>query len=128
MVPALARTLSGGFSNGLDRGPDGNPGHRERFQDRGGHRARSEADVIRFTLDEPDFDSAPHINQAGIDNILKGNSHYVDPAGISSFRQAVAAYVGRTRSLTADPDQVVALPGAKPGIPYTIITYVNPGR
>jgi aspartate/methionine/tyrosine aminotransferase len=84
-------------------------------------------DVIRFTLGEPDFDSAPHINQAGIDNILKGNTHYVDPAGISSFRQAVAAYVSRTRGLSVDPDQVVALPGAKPGIPYTVITYVNPG-
>ena len=37
--------------------------------------------VIRFTIGEPDFDSAPHINQAGIDGILKGNTHYTDPAG-----------------------------------------------
>lgn len=85
-------------------------------------------DVIRFTLGEPDFDSAPHINQVGIENILKGNTHYVDPAGLLSFRKAAAAHISRTRAIDVDPDLVVALPGAKPGIPYTVITYVNPGE
>ena len=49
-------------------------------------------EVIRFTLGEPDFDTAPHINQTGIDNILAGNTHYTDPAGILPLRQAVAAF------------------------------------
>jgi aspartate/methionine/tyrosine aminotransferase len=84
-------------------------------------------DVIRFTLGEPDFASPAHVNQAGIDNILKGNTHYVDPAGILPFRKAIAAYVSRTRELEVDPDQVVVLPGAKPGIGYSVISYVNPG-
>jgi len=85
-------------------------------------------DVVRFTLGEPDFDSASHINQVGIDNILKGNTHYVDPAGILSFRKAAATHVSQTRGIEVNADQVVALPGAKPGIPYTVITYVNPGE
>ena len=68
-------------------------------------------DVIRFTLGEPDFASPKHVNQAAIDNILKGNTHYVDPAGLLSYRQAVAAYVSRTRDLIIHPDRVVALPG-----------------
>ena len=84
-------------------------------------------DVIRFTLGEPDFASPKHVNQAAIDNILKGNTHYVDPAGLLSYRQAVAAYVSRTRDLNIHPDRVVALPGAKPGIGYSVICYVNPG-
>jgi aspartate aminotransferase len=42
--------------------------------------------VIRFTIGEPDFDSAPHINQAGIDSIVKGNTHYTDPAGVRALR------------------------------------------
>ena len=84
-------------------------------------------DVIRFTIGEPDFDSAPHINQVGIDNILSGNTHYTDPAGILPLRKATAAHVEKTRGIPVDPDQVIILPGAKPAIGYTMMTYVNPG-
>lgn len=83
--------------------------------------------VIRFTIGEPDFDSAPHINQAGIDNILAGNTHYTDPAGIRSLREAVSTHVRKTRGIEVDPDEVIILPGAKPAIGYTMMSYVNPG-
>jgi len=83
-------------------------------------------DVVRFTLGEPDFASPSNVNQAGIDSILKGNTHYVDPAGTAPFRKTVADYVSRTRQLDVQPDRVVALPGAKPGIGYSMMSYVNP--
>jgi len=92
--------------------------------------ARAQArgvDVIRFTIGEPDFDSAPHINQVGIDNILAGNTHYTDPAGIKPLRDAVAAHVRKTREIDVDPRQVIVLPGAKPAIGYSMMSYVNPG-
>ena len=83
--------------------------------------------VIRFTIGEPDFDSAPHINQAGIDSILKGNTHYTDPAGVRALREATAAHVKKTRGIDVDPDEVIILPGAKPAIGYSLMSYVNPG-
>ncbi len=83
--------------------------------------------VIRFTIGEPDFDSAPHINQVAIDNILAGNTHYTDPAGIRSLREAAAVHVRKTRGIDVDPDEVIILPGAKPAIGYTMMSYVNPG-
>jgi aspartate/methionine/tyrosine aminotransferase len=83
--------------------------------------------VIRFTIGEPDFDSAPHINQAGIDGILKGNTHYTDPAGVRALREATAAHVKKTRGIDVDPDEVIILPGAKPAIGYSLMSYVNPG-
>ena len=49
--------------------------------------ARAQArgmEVIRFTLGEPDFDTAPHISQAGIDSILSRQARKVamgDPPG-----------------------------------------------
>ena len=92
--------------------------------------ARAQArgvDVIRFTIGEPDFDSAPHINQVGIDNILAGNTHYTDPAGIKSLREATAAHVKKTRGLDVSADQVIILPGAKPAIGYAMMSYINPG-
>lgn len=84
-------------------------------------------DVIRFTIGEPDFDSAPHINAVGIENITKGNTHYTDPAGIRPLREAASAHVKRTRGLTVDPDQIIILPGAKPAIGYSLMSYVDPG-
>jgi len=84
-------------------------------------------DVIRFTLGEPDFDTADHIKQAGVDAILAGNTHYTDPAGIKPLRNAVAAHIGKTRGLDVDPDQVIVLTGGKPAIGFAMMSYVNPG-
>ena len=69
----------------------------------------------------------PHINQVGIDNILAGNTHYTDPAGIKPLREATAAHVKKTRGLNVSADQVIILPGAKPAIGYAMMSYVNPG-
>ncbi|MXZ61638.1 MAG: pyridoxal phosphate-dependent aminotransferase [Acidobacteria bacterium] len=91
-------------------------------------RARARGvDVIPFTIGEPDFDSAPHINEAGIAAIRAGDTHYTDPAGIAPLREALAAYVSRTRGIEVTADRVIILPGAKPAIGYTMMAYVDPG-
>jgi aspartate/methionine/tyrosine aminotransferase len=84
-------------------------------------------DVIRLTIGEPDFDSAPHINEVGIAEIRRGNTHYSDPQGTLALRTAIAEYVARTRGIAVEPARVVVLPGAKPSIALTIQTYVDPG-
>ncbi|HEU4641797.1 MAG TPA: pyridoxal phosphate-dependent aminotransferase [Gemmatimonadaceae bacterium] len=83
--------------------------------------------VVRLNLGEPDFDSAPHINDAAIDAIRAGKTHYCDPAGLPELRRAIAAHVCRTRALDVDPDRVVVTPGGKPSIGYAMQTYVDPG-
>ncbi len=91
-------------------------------------RARARGvDVIPFTIGEPDFDSAPHINEAGIAAIRAGDTHYTDPAGIAPLREALASYVSRTRGIEVAADRVIVLPGAKPAIGYTMMAYVDPG-
>ncbi len=92
----------------------------QRCRDRG-------MDVIPFNLGEPDFDSAPHINQVGIHEIEAGNSHYCNPQGLPSLRGAIADHVARTRGLEIELDRIVVTPGAKPPIGYTMLTYVEPG-
>ena len=84
-------------------------------------------DVIKFNLGEPDFDSAEHINRAGIAQIEAGNSHYCDPQGIAPFRQAIARHISTTRGIDVDPGRVVVTSGAKPPIGFTMQTYVDPG-
>ncbi len=84
-------------------------------------------DVVKLNLGEPDFNSAPHINEAAIAQIRAGNSHYTDPQGIPALREAVARHVTQTRGVEVGPDRVVVTPGAKPPIGYTMQTYVDPG-
>jgi len=84
-------------------------------------------EVIKFNLGEPDFDSAPHINQVGMREIEAGNSHYCNPAGLLSLRQAIAEHIGTTRGIEVTADRVVVTPGAKPPIGYSFLSYVNPG-
>lgn len=84
-------------------------------------------DVVKLNLGEPDFDSAPHINRVGAEQIAAGNSHYVDPQGILPLRDAIARHVARTRGIEVEPDRIVVTPGAKPPIGYAIQTYVDPG-
>jgi aspartate/methionine/tyrosine aminotransferase len=84
-------------------------------------------EVVKFNLGEPDFDSAPHINQVAADEIAAGNSHYCDPSGILPFRKAIAAHIGHTRGLDVDPARIVVTPGAKPPISFSLMTYVDPG-
>ena len=84
-------------------------------------------DVIRFNLGEPDFDSAPHINEVAKREIDAGNSHYCDPAGLRSLREAAARHIATTRRIDVDPERVVVTPGAKPPIGYSIQAYVEPG-
>ncbi len=84
-------------------------------------------DVVRLNIGEPDFDSAPHINEAAIAEIRRGNSHYCDPQGLPALRVAICDHIERTRGLKVTPDRVVVTPGGKPPIGYTVQVYANPG-
>ncbi|SHF58681.1 Aspartate/methionine/tyrosine aminotransferase [Caldanaerobius fijiensis DSM 17918] len=84
--------------------------------------------IISFALGEPDFDTPENIKQAGIRAILENKTHYGPSAGIPELREAVAAYISRTRGIDVSPDEVVITPGAKPIIFYTIHALVNPGE
>lgn len=84
-------------------------------------------DVVRLNIGEPDFDSAPHINEAAIAQIRAGNSHYTDPQGTPALRAAVATHVARTRGVPADASRVIITTGGKPSIGFTMQAYVDPG-
>lgn len=85
------------------------------------------ARVIRFNLGEPDFNSSDFINRVAIENIQRGNSHYCPPAGLESFRRAIARQIAETRGVEVDPENIIVTTGAKPPISYALLTYVNPG-
>lgn len=84
-------------------------------------------DVVKLNIGEPDFDSAPHINEAAVAEIRRGNSHYVDPQGVLALREAICDHVARTRGIVVTPDRVVVTSGGKPPIGYAVQAYVDPG-
>jgi len=83
--------------------------------------------VVKLNLGEPDFEAPAHVAAVAKAQIDAGNGHYCHPAGIEPLRRAIATQISETRGLDIDFRRVVVHPGGKPSIPYTMLTYVNPG-
>ncbi|MCE2502789.1 MAG: pyridoxal phosphate-dependent aminotransferase [Chlorobi bacterium] len=93
-------------------------------------------DIVHLEIGEPDFDTPQNIIDAGRDALANGFTHYGPSPGMPDAREAIAAYVAKTRGIDVSPDEVVVTPGAKPimffGMMATIdegdeVIYPNPG-
>ncbi len=83
--------------------------------------------VIHMEIGQPDFDTPAHIVEAAIEALRRGETRYTPAVGILPLREAIAAYIERTRNITVSPDQVVVVPGAKPIIFFTMLALLEPG-
>lgn len=83
--------------------------------------------VIHLEIGEPDFDTPPHVVQAGKQALDEGWTHYGPTPGYPEFRQAIADYVSRTRSIAVGPDCVCVVPGGKPIIFFPMLALLEPG-
>jgi len=83
--------------------------------------------VIRCNIGEPDFPLPRHIAEEVKRQIDLDQTHYCDPQGIESLREAIARSAGESRGLKITPDRVVVFPGAKPPIGFAQEVYCNPG-
>lgn len=83
--------------------------------------------VIRLNLGEPDFNIPDCVKEEIKQQIDQNNTHYCDPKGILSLRQAIAEQISDTRKISVSPEQVVVFPGAKPSIGFSQEVYCNPG-
>ena len=84
-------------------------------------------EVVHLELGEPDFDTPEHIIEAGVEALRSGQTHYTPAAGIPELRNAIAAYVSRTREVEVGPERVVVTPGGKPIMFFTIMALAGPG-
>jgi aspartate/methionine/tyrosine aminotransferase len=83
--------------------------------------------IIHLEIGEPDFDTPGNIVEAAVDALRKGWTHYGPSAGLPELREAVAAYVSRTRGIEVKPEQVVVVPGGKPIIFFAMLALVDDG-
>ena len=83
--------------------------------------------VLHLEIGEPGVDTAPHIVDAAAKALRDGYTRYCPAAGLPELREAVAAYLSRTRRITVDPGRVVVAPGAKPFLLFSVLATCNPG-
>ncbi len=88
---------------------------------------RQGRDVVHLEIGEPDFETPPHVAEAGIAAIRAGHTHYCQTAGLPELRETAAAYLARTRGVKLAPDSVLVANGAKPFLFFTVLATCGPG-
>lgn len=83
--------------------------------------------IIHLEIGEPDFSTPPNIVNAAVDALHKGWTHYGPSAGLPELRKEIADYVSRTRNVPVSSEEVVVVPGGKPIIFFTMLSFVDPG-
>jgi aspartate aminotransferase len=88
--------------------------------------ARAGVDVVSLTAGEPDFDAPPHVVEAMVEALRRGQTRYTAVAGIPELRGALAARY-RARGLACDEAQVIVSTGAKQCIFGAVLSLCDPG-
>jgi aspartate aminotransferase len=83
--------------------------------------------VINLCLGEPDFDTPKHIQQAAIEAMHGGFTHYTATAGIPELRQAIAEKFLQDNKLEYDPSQIVVGVGSKQLLYHAFQVLCNEG-
>ena len=83
--------------------------------------------IIHLELGEPDFHPAAPIVDALRDAVTQGRDRYVSPVGIPALREAVAAYLKRTRRLDVAAQHVLIAPGCKMALALAMMALIEPG-
>ena len=83
--------------------------------------------VIHLEIGEPDFPSPTHVIEAAKRALDEGWTHYGPPQGLPELREAIAAYVSRTRGITVGGQHVCVVPGGKPIIFFPMLALLEAG-
>lgn len=84
-------------------------------------------DVVHLEIGEPDFPTPAHIIEAGKRAMDEGWTKYGPTPGFPEFREAIAAYVSRTRGIKVGADNVCVVPGGKPIMFFSMMALLEPG-
>jgi aspartate aminotransferase len=85
------------------------------------------ADILNFSVGEPDLSTPIHVCEAGKKAIDDGHTRYTPAAGIPELREAVCAKLKKDQGWDYVPDQVQISCGGKHGLYNIFQAIVNPG-
>jgi aspartate aminotransferase len=83
--------------------------------------------IIHLEIGEPDFPTPPHVVEAGKRALDEGWTKYGPPGGLPELRDAIAAYVSRTRGIRVSSDNVCVVPGGKPIMFFAMMALIDAG-
>jgi aspartate aminotransferase len=85
-------------------------------------------DVLDLGGGDPDFDTPLHIRQAALAAMERGETHYVDTAGVPSLRRALARKLELDNGIQVEPDGgVLVTAGGKAALFEAMQALVEPG-
>lgn len=85
-------------------------------------------DVISLGIGEPDFITPKPIMDAGIESILRGDTHYTSNAGILELRQALAGHLDRLYGVQYDPaTEILLTVGVSEALYLSFTAILEPG-
>ena len=85
-------------------------------------------EIVSFCIGQPDFPTPDNIRDAAIQSIRDGKTGYTPSPGIAPLREAVAAFLARTRKIQVKADEVVCGCGGKPFIAYAVLSVTDYGE
>lgn len=85
------------------------------------------ADILNFSVGEPDLSTPAHVCEAGKKAIDEGHTRYTPVAGILELREAVCAKLKKDQGWEYTPDQVQVSCGGKHGLYNIFQAILNPG-
>jgi aspartate/methionine/tyrosine aminotransferase len=83
--------------------------------------------IIHLEIGEPDFPTPPHVVEAGKRALDEGWTKYGPTGGLPELREAIAAYVSRTRAVKVSADNVCVVPGGKPIMFFSMLALLDVG-
>lgn len=85
-------------------------------------------DVIALAAGEPDFAPPACIVRETKKALTEGFTHYTASLGIAELRETIAQKLAEENGLTYDPkSEILVAPGAKQGILYTCLAFLDSG-
>ena len=85
------------------------------------------ADILNFSVGEPDLSTPAHVCAAGKKAIDDGRTRYTPAAGILELREAVCAKLKKDQGWDYEPDDVQISCGGKHGLYNVFQAILNPG-
>ncbi len=83
--------------------------------------------IIHLELGEPDFHPAAPVNDALKHALDGGKDRYCPVQGVPALREAIAAYLQRTRKIEVPSDNIVIAPGCKIALFMALFSLIEPG-
>ncbi len=88
---------------------------------------REGRDVVRFEIGQPDFDSPENVKEAAKKALDEGFTNYVPTTGIPELKEAIQEDIEKTRGFRPSKEQIMVLPGAKPGLFFGLLATIQQG-